>query len=167
MLGELAALATLFESSVDAQEVRAVIDDLGVVWPAKPPLYSAMSLQGELNSRMVDMVRELAGGSMIMLPASVADANSVHSAADLRRYISSPKVSFEERTALMKLAWDIVGTEFASRHLQYEKFYGGASHLVKMNMFRAYDFDRALRSVELAILGSGVKESVASIKQEA
>ena len=26
---------------------------------------------------------------------------------------------------LMSLAWDLVGSEFAGRHMQYEKFYAG------------------------------------------
>jgi 4-hydroxyphenylacetate 3-monooxygenase len=46
------------------------------------------------------------------------------------------------------MAWDMVGTEFAGRHQQYEKFYGGASFLVKQNMARAYDFKRATKMVD-------------------
>jgi 4-hydroxyphenylacetate 3-monooxygenase len=49
---------------------------------------------------------------------------------------------------LLKLAWDLIGTEFAGRHQQYEKFYGGASFLVKQNMARAYDFARARQLVD-------------------
>ena len=43
----------------------------------------------------------------------------------------------------MKMAWDVIGTEFAGRHQKYEKFYGGASFVVKQNIFRFYDFDGA------------------------
>jgi 4-hydroxyphenylacetate 3-monooxygenase len=53
--------------------------------------------------------------------------------------------------ALMKMAWDLIGTEFAGRHQQYEKFYGGASFLVKQNMFRTYDFAGAKRLVDAAL----------------
>ena len=56
-----------------------------------------------------------------------------------------------ERVALMRLAWDFIGTEFGSRHQQYEKFYGGASFLVKMNAFRFYDFKRATEMVDRAL----------------
>jgi 4-hydroxyphenylacetate 3-monooxygenase len=51
----------------------------------------------------------------------------------------------------MRLAWDFIGSEFGNRHQQYEKFYGGASYLVKLNMFRAYDFDRAAGLVDAAL----------------
>ena len=40
----------------------------------------------------------------------------------------------------------MIGTEFAGRHEQYEKFYGGASFLVKQNMARAYDFAGATQA---------------------
>ena len=32
---------------------------------------------------------------------------------------------------LFKLAWDMIGSEFAGRHLQYEKFYAGASFIIR------------------------------------
>jgi 4-hydroxyphenylacetate 3-monooxygenase len=73
-------------------------------------------------------------------------------AGDIERYIASPGFSSKQRIAILKLVWDFIGSEFAGRHEQYEKFYGGASFLVKQNMARAYDFagaaglvDRALR----------------------
>jgi 4-hydroxyphenylacetate 3-monooxygenase len=51
----------------------------------------------------------------------------------------------------MRLAWDFIGTEFANRQQQYEKFYGGASSAVKANMFRSYDFKRAGALVDAAL----------------
>jgi len=152
-LGELAAHATIVELMIDAQETRATTDGEGVVWPAKSALYAVMSLQGELNSRMVDMLRELSGGSMIMLPPSLADFDHPDAARDLERYIASPGYPARDRVALLKMAWDLIGSEFAGRHQQYEKFYGGASFLVKQNMFRIYDFDAATSLVDRALAG--------------
>ena len=42
-----------------------------------------------------------------------------------------------------KLAWDAVGSEFASRHTQYEMFYAGAEHVTKAHSYRTYDWDLA------------------------
>ena len=55
------------------------------------------------------------------------------------------------RIALMRLLWDFLGSEFGSRHQQYEKFYGGASFLVKQNVYRNYDFKRATALVDKAL----------------
>jgi 4-hydroxyphenylacetate 3-monooxygenase len=49
---------------------------------------------------------------------------------------------------VLKLAWDAVGSEFATRHLQYEMFYAGAPFVVKMRMFENYDFDAAVALVD-------------------
>jgi len=51
----------------------------------------------------------------------------------------------------MRMAWDFVGTEFGNRSQQYEKFYGGASFIVKANMYRAFDFKRGTSMVDAAL----------------
>jgi 4-hydroxyphenylacetate 3-monooxygenase len=150
-LGEMAAFATIVESMVLAQEAQATIDAEGTVWPSKAALYATMSLQSEINPRLMDIARELAGGSIIMLPSSEKDFANPGIAADLERYIASPGYPSRQRVAALKLAWDLIGTEFAGRHEQYEKFYGGASFLVKQNMARAYDFKAAQSMVDRAL----------------
>jgi 4-hydroxyphenylacetate 3-monooxygenase len=51
----------------------------------------------------------------------------------------------------MRMAWDFIGSEFGSRHQQYEKFYGGASFLVKQNVYRNFDFAGAAKLVDAAL----------------
>jgi 4-hydroxyphenylacetate 3-monooxygenase len=69
----------------------------------------------------------------------------------MARYMASGISGARERVALMRLAWDFIGSEFGNRHQQYEKFYGGASFLIKQNMYRAYDFSRAKGLVDKAL----------------
>jgi 4-hydroxyphenylacetate 3-monooxygenase len=151
MLGEMAAFATIVDTMVQAQETQATIDTEGVLWPAKTALYAVMALQSEINPRLLNMARELAGGSIIMLPSAAKDFDNPEIAADLERYIASPGFPSRARTAILKLVWDLIGSEFAGRHEQYEKFYGGASFLIKQNMARAYDFAGATRMVDRAL----------------
>jgi 4-hydroxyphenylacetate 3-monooxygenase len=49
------------------------------------------------------------------------------------------------------MVWDFLGTEFGGRHAQYEKFYGGASFIVKQNVNRLYDYKRAAALVDAAL----------------
>ncbi|HUK60174.1 MAG TPA: 4-hydroxyphenylacetate 3-hydroxylase N-terminal domain-containing protein [Stellaceae bacterium] len=151
MLGEMAALVSIVENMVIAQEAGATTDEEGVLWPSRAALYAVMSLQSELNPRMVEIARELAGGAMIALPSSLKDFANPESAADLERYVHSPGFPAKERVRLLKMLWDLIGSEFAGRHQQYEKFYGGASFLVKQNMYRSFDFARAERLVDAAL----------------
>jgi 4-hydroxyphenylacetate 3-monooxygenase len=150
-MGELASLATIVDSMVHAQEVMAQVEEDGVLWPSRTTLYSVMALQSEINPRMIDIVREITGAGMITLPSSERDFTNPEIAADMERFFSTPGHPARDKVALMKLAWDFIGTEFGNRHQQYEKFYGGASFLVKMNVFRNYDFNRATQLVDQAL----------------
>lgn len=150
-MGELAALVSIVETMLEAQETVAGFDADGVLWPSRQALYSVMALQSEINPRMIEIVRELTGAAMITLPSSVKDLDSPLTAPDIERYMGSGTGSARERIKLMRLAWDFIGSEFGNRHHQYEKFYGGASFIVKQNMLRSYDMARATGLVDKAL----------------
>jgi 4-hydroxyphenylacetate 3-monooxygenase len=150
-MGELAAYASIVEHMLLSHEVSGRIDEDGIAWPDKTALYAVMALQSQINPHMIDIVRELTGAGMITLPSASSDFDNPESAADLTRYFVSGAMPARDRVKLMRLAWDFIGTEFGNRHQQYEKFYGGASHLVKMNMYRAYDFASAKKMVQSAL----------------
>ena len=69
------------------------------------------------------------------------DANSDGIRDDIERYIASPGFTSKERVAVLKIVWDFIGTEFAGRHEQYEKFYAGASFIVRNHSFREAPWD--------------------------
>jgi 4-hydroxyphenylacetate 3-monooxygenase len=149
-MGELAALASVVEGMLLAHEAMASIED-GVLWPSKTALYSMMALQSEFNGRMLETMRELAGSAFITLPSSASDFDNPAIARDLERYMRSASADAKSRVALMRLVWDFIGSEFGGRHQQYEKFYGGASFVVKQNVYRNYDFKRATALVDAAL----------------
>jgi 4-hydroxyphenylacetate 3-monooxygenase len=150
-MGELAALVSIVESMLLAHESVASIDATGVLWPSRTTLYAIMAMQSELNGRMLEIIRELAGAAMITLPSSLEDFDHAQMASDIARYMRSASTDAKQRVALMRLIWDFLGSEFGSRHQQYEKFYGGASFLIKQNMYRNYDFARATALVDAAL----------------
>lgn len=151
VMGELASYASIVEGMLHAQETMASFDEEGVLWPSKTCLYSVMALQSEINAKVVDMVREMSGAGMLTLPSSNKDLANPVLRKQIDRFYCSSTASAEDRIALMRLAWDFIGSEFGNRHQQYEKFYGGASHLVKGSVFRAYDFARATGLVDNAL----------------
>jgi 4-hydroxyphenylacetate 3-monooxygenase len=151
MLGELAAYTSLIHASVYAQEQNCAIDDHGIAWPAKAEEFAVMVWQSDLVPKMLQMVRDLCGGGLIQLPSSVKDFTSPLTRPDVDRFVQSPGHSAEERVKLMKLAWDLIGSEFASRNLQYEMFYVGAPHGVRGRRFAMFDWDRATGLVDNAL----------------
>ncbi|MBV8536197.1 MAG: 4-hydroxyphenylacetate 3-hydroxylase, partial [Alphaproteobacteria bacterium] len=150
-MGELCAYASIVDNMLQSHETVAKIDEEGVLWPSQTALYSIMALQSKINPHMVDIVRELSGASLITVPSSTKDLDNEQAATDIDRFFQSASMNARERIKLMRLAWDFIGTEFGSRQQQYEKFYGGASYLVKMNVFRNYDFKRATAMVDAAL----------------
>jgi len=151
VLGELASYATMVRSLVLAQEANARTDDNGVVWPGVEEVHACSALQIEIYPRMIAMIRELCGGGLIQLPSSREDFRDQDIAADIERYVQSPGMASQERVKLLKLAWDILGSEFAGRQWQYELFYAGAPYLVRNRVFRQYDFAPSSALVEEAL----------------
>ena len=70
------------------------------------------------------------------MPASVKVMNNKELVEDFEKYFQTPQMSAINRMKLFKLAWDVVGSEFAGRQLQYEKFYAGASFIIRNHNFR-------------------------------
>jgi len=150
MMGELASLVSIYESMLLAHEVMGTLED-GIFWPSKTAFYAASSMQSELNGRMLEMIREMAGGAFITLPSSYDDFDNPEIAADMERYLPSASIDARSRVKLMRLLWDFLGTEFGSRHAQYEKFYGGPSFIAKQNLYRNFDWKRAGALVDKAL----------------
>lgn len=156
-LGELAAHAAMVSGLVYAQEQNCEIDDHGVAWPGRAECFAVQTLQSDFYPKLLTMVRDLVGGGVIQLPSSAADYDNPEAAADIERYVQSPGVTSVERVKLLKLVWDIVGSEFGGRHEQYEMFYAGAPFLVRSRMAQVYDFDSATALVEKIMAGYDLK----------
>jgi 4-hydroxyphenylacetate 3-monooxygenase len=150
MMGELCALVSIYESMLLSHEVMGTIED-GVLWPSKTAFYAASALQSELNGRMLELIREMAGSAFITLPSSDADFDNPEILSDIARYMGSGTADAKTRIKLMRLIWDFIGSEFGSRHAQYEKFYGGPSFVAKQNLYRNFDFKRATGLVDKAL----------------
>jgi 4-hydroxyphenylacetate 3-monooxygenase len=90
---------------------------------------------------------------VIQLPASYKELIDDRTRDDMARYVQSPGYPVEERVKLFKLAWDVVGSEFAGRHHQYEMFYAGAPFVAKGYAYRNYGYEDAARAVDV-FLGS-------------
>lgn len=155
-LGEMAAYPALVAGLVLAQEQNCRVDEHKVAWPGQAECSANIVLQSEIYPKLITMVRDLCGGGLIQLPSSVDDYANPEIAADLERYIQSPGFSSVERVKLLKLTWDMIGSEFAGRHQQYEMFYAGAPFVTKMRMYDAYDFAKADALVDQALAGYDV-----------
>jgi 4-hydroxyphenylacetate 3-monooxygenase len=157
-LGELAALAAVVEGMVLAAEASCARDASGVARPNPRFLYGAMALQAELYPRALHLLRQLAGGGVVQVPDTFKALVGPETGTDLRRYVRSPGVPSEERIKLLKLAWDLVGSEFGGRHHQYEMFYAGPPYVAKGYAFRNYGYDEAVALVDSFLQTYGIDD---------
>jgi len=88
-----------------------------------------------------------------MLPSSSRDAENPELARIIGLTQRSPISSAEQRVDFLKLAWDAIGSEFGSRHTQYEMFYAGAPFVTCGHSFRTYDWGAADELVESMLRG--------------
>ncbi|MER8532808.1 4-hydroxyphenylacetate 3-monooxygenase [Mesorhizobium sp. M1005] len=158
-LGALAAQNTMVDALVHAMEVKGSMLG-GYFVPDAHTLYSAQVLTQQLYAGVILALRELAGGGLIMLPSSVQDFADPELRSLIERTQQSPVLSSEGRVKFFKLAWDAVGSEFASRHLQYEMFYAGATFVTKGHSFRTFDWDRCTQLVDQMLDSYSLEDEV-------
>jgi 4-hydroxyphenylacetate 3-monooxygenase len=148
VLGRLAAQAAMVEGMVWGMEAKGHIEN-GYFVPDKHLMYAAQVLTQELYPRLVETIRGLSGGALIMLPSSERDWENPELAAIIEKtQVSSAGAGPRQRVDFLKLAWDAIGSEFGSRHTQYEMFYAGAPFVTCGHSLRTYDWPRSLALVD-------------------
>ncbi|WP_028223649.1 4-hydroxyphenylacetate 3-hydroxylase family protein [Paraburkholderia oxyphila] len=165
-LGQLSAEASMVEAYVYGMEAKGAMVN-GYYVPDRNMLYSSQVLTQQLYSKILNTLRELAGGGMIMLPSSVQDFENPDLLRIIEKTQKSPVCSSEERVKFFKLAWDAVGSEFASRHNQYELFYAGASFVTKGHAYRTYDWHRATGLVDNMLSSYSLDQELAKAPRAA
>lgn len=142
-LGDLATRVSIVEGMILGAEAAAEPDQFGVMRPKDSLLYASQVYQQTMYPALLNQIRGLLGGSLIQLPASVDELRAPGSASDIERYVRWPRAGAAMRVKLLKLLWDAVGSEFASRHLQYEMFYAGEPPAIQLREFRNFDWAAA------------------------
>jgi 4-hydroxyphenylacetate 3-monooxygenase len=158
-LGYLAANVSMVDAMMAGMEIEGSMR--GEWWvPNKHYMYSAQVLTQDLYPRVINALRDLAGGALIMLPSSFRDFAD----PELKRIIGltqrSANMKPEQKVKLLKAAWDAVGSEFGSRHTQYEMFYAGARFVTTGHSYRTFDWNDANRMVDDLMAGYDLSDEL-------
>ena len=73
----------------------------------------------------------------------LATAFDIHSGAALVGLVSIAVLVIWDKVKFLKAAWDAIGSEFGSRHTQYEMFYAGARFVTAGHSYRTFDWEGA------------------------
>jgi 4-hydroxyphenylacetate 3-monooxygenase len=146
-LGQLAAQASMVDAMLSGMEASGAHVGEWYV-PNKHFMYSAQVLTQDLYPKVINTLRELAGGALIMLPSSIRDFADPKLEKIIRLTQRSASMEPEQKVKLLKAAWDAIGSEFGSRHTQYEMFYAGARFVTAGHSFRTFDWKAATALVQ-------------------
>jgi 4-hydroxyphenylacetate 3-monooxygenase len=153
VLGRFAALEATLGGMI-AGQIQDAED-----WPAgyktynRRYMYAALNWCTEGHSAIIDALRELSGGAVFQMPADISVMHDPVLRAQFEKYWQTPQLGAVDRMKLYKLAWDLIGSEFAGRHAQYEKFYAGASFIVRNHNFREAPWDHFHKVVDDLMAG--------------
>ncbi len=142
VLGNLAAGAAGLEAMIQGQIQGAEVVVPGYLNINRRYMYAALHWCTHNYGHICETVRELLGGGPFQMPADVSVLQDQGLRETFEQYWSVPGQSAVERMKLTKLAWDMLGSEFAGRHMQYEKFYAGPAFVVTNYSFLHAPWDR-------------------------
>lgn len=162
-LGYLAAQVGMVNAMLSGTEASG--SHVGEYWvPNKHYMYSAQVLTQDLYPKVVQTIRDLAGGSLIMLPSSIRDFTDPKLASIIRKTQRSTGMEPDNKVKVLKAAWDAIGSEFGSRHTQYEMFYAGARFVTAGHSYRTFDWNHATGLVEGLISTYDLEGELAALR---
>ncbi len=124
-LGRLAAMLATLEGLIMGQINCGEAQAAGFHTVNRRYVYAALHWCTTNHSEICDTVRELMGAGVFQMPADATVLADPQLRRSFETYWSAPGQSAKARMKLVKLAWDLLGSDFAGRHMQYEKFYAG------------------------------------------
>src|SRR6201994_927574 len=165
-LGYMSAQASMVEAMLSGMEARGT--RAGEYWvPNKHFMYSAQVLTQDLYPLFVNSIRELSGGAMIMLPSSIKDFGDPMINKIIQTTQRAASLEPADKVKFLKACWDAVGSEFGSRHQQYEMFYAGARFVTAGHSFRTYDWNSATGMVENLLSSYSLADELAARRSKA
>ncbi|HXQ51015.1 MAG TPA: 4-hydroxyphenylacetate 3-hydroxylase N-terminal domain-containing protein [Stellaceae bacterium] len=159
LLGRLAALEATLAGMIHGQIEAWERWPEGYACFNRRYMYAALNWCTEMYSPLIDILRELSGGGVFQMPASVSVMHDPHLRGLFEAYWQTPQLGAVDRVKLFKLVWDLVGSEFAGRHLQYEKFYAGASFIIRNHNYREAPWDAFHAYADELLASYGVPEA--------
>jgi len=134
-LGNLAAGESAIEAQITAQIHAPETLPNGYVHINRRFLYSTLHWCANNYYQLAEDVRTLLGGNPFIMPADASILDDSETGPIFDEMWRIPNAASRERYLFNRMAWDLLGSEFASRHTQYERFYGGPPHVMNMYNF--------------------------------
>ena len=166
-LARLAAMEAGYHAMIDGQIEACAPFDNGFVIFNRRYMYAAIHWAMEHHSELIDIMRELMGGRQFQFPASIAVVEDAGLRELFDTFWTAGEFAAVDRMKLFKLAWDLIGSDHASRAASYEKFFVGPAFAVRNYNFINAPWDELHAVVEEFMSTYGVDEGGLAGKEPA
>ena len=160
-LGRLAALEATIGAMVNGQIEACEPWPAGYVTPNRRMVYATLNWCQEHHTEIIDTLRTLAGAAPLQMPASIDLVADPELKDRFERWWGTASMPALDRLKLYKLVWDLIGSEFAGRHMLYERFYAGNSIIVRNQSDREAPWDEFHATVDGLLERVGTPTSTA------
>ena len=116
---------------IDGQIEAFIEVDHGYTLYNRRYMYAAIHWAMENHSPVMDTVRELMGGGHFQFPASIDVIDDPELKDTFETLWTAGAFEATDRMKLFKLAWDLIGSDHASRAMSYEKLFVGPAFAVR------------------------------------
>jgi 4-hydroxyphenylacetate 3-monooxygenase len=158
-LGRLAAMQATLEGLIMGQINCGEEQAPGYHTVNRRYVYAALHWCTNNHSEICDTVRELMGAGVFQMPADASVLEDPELRETFETYWSVPGQSAGDRMKLLNLAWDLLGSDFAGRHMQYEKFYAGPSFVMNSYSYQTGPWDEWSGRVDELMASYGTPEA--------
>lgn len=156
VFGGLAARVKMLEAAVVAQESRPESWPNGYVSQDRQFMYATSNWSMEYFPEFANEMRSLLASHAFQQPADVSAFEEDYTKSlflELNR--TEDFDSALGRYRLIRLMWDLVGSELAGRNNQYELFYAGPPHVTRTRVWDYFDWESAEAPVEEFLAQTG------------
>ncbi|WP_413377814.1 4-hydroxyphenylacetate 3-hydroxylase family protein [Alkalihalobacillus sp. 1P02AB] len=122
-LAELLIQVETIKALLVASETKSQLYK-GILLPNKEFLATARNLGTKYYPRALEILQQIGAGGLLQTPSTLAEFDGAI-AELLQEPFRGSTTTAKERTKLIKLAWDLIGSPLAARHELYERFYSG------------------------------------------
>lgn len=151
MLAELCIKVAMLEGLIHAETDITEDWPNGYIAPDRQTMYATMDWTMRDYPNFVQISRELLGSHPFQQPADISVFDNPETRDMYGTFAMAEPEDAIERYKLMRLVWDLVGSEFASRHIQYEMFYNGPRHVGRGRASHFFRWDVVEESAQRAL----------------
>lgn len=141
-LAELLIQIETIQGLLTASEETAQLYN-GILLPNGRFLATARNLGTRYYPKSIEILQQIGASGLLQVPSKLSELDGPIGEL-MKSYFSGTTTDAYERSKLMKIAWDLIGSPLGARHELYERFYSGDPVRTYAAQYQNYSEKRSL-----------------------